>query len=85
MREGGTVLGATALTGKGHSARLSQNEGDMHELREKHGTELEAWWKDTFGFGYDCLTHAEAGYLLRTPTADRIRNRITDKIKEGSQ
>lgn len=64
---------------------LSLQDTTIYELREKHGTYLEAWWSATFGFGYDCLTNAEAGYLLRTPTADRIRNRITAKIEKGSQ
>lgn len=85
IRAGAHVSGATVLTGKGHSAKLHLNKETIHELREKHGSELETWWIDTFGFGYDCLTNAEAGYLLRTPTADRIRNRITEKIQEGDQ
>lgn len=85
MRAGAHVSGATVLTGKRQSAKFQLNRETIHELREKHGTELEAWWNATFGFRYDCLTHAEAGYLLRTPTADRIRNRITEKIQEGDQ
>lgn len=85
MHSGGHTLGATVLTGKGHSAKLHLDKETIHALRKKHGTELEAWWIDTFGFGYDGLTNAEAGYLLRTPTADRIRNRITGKIQEGDQ
>ena len=85
MRTGAHVSGAAVLTGKGHSAKLTLNRETIYELRKKHGTELEAWWNARFGFGYDCLTNAEAGYLLRTPTADRIRNRITEKIQEGDQ
>ena len=85
MRADAHVSGATVLTGKGHSAKLQLNIETIHELREKHGTELETWWNATFGFGYDCLTNAEAGYLLRTPSAERIRNRITEKIQEGDQ
>lgn len=85
LKQGGEVLGATALTGQTRSARLKLFKEIIHELREKHGTELESWWLETFGFGYDGLTHAEAGYLLRTPSADRIRNRIIEKIQEGNQ
>jgi len=85
LRAGAKVSGATVLTGKAHSARLQLKKVMIHELREKHGSELEVWWNATFGFRYECLTNAEAGYLLRTPTAERIRNRITEKIKEGDQ
>jgi len=82
---GGKVLHATVLTGQPRSSKFEITKEIINEIREKHGKELESWWRDTFGFAYDSLTHAEAGYLLRTSTAERIRNRITQKIKEGSQ
>ena len=56
-------------------------ERTLKQLREKHGNELENWWNDRFGFGYDCLTNSEGRYLLRTPAFDRIRDRIAAAVK----
>ncbi len=73
---GGTVLGATVLTGKPHSANIALTASTLEQLRQKHGSTLEYWWQQRFGFGLDCLTESEARYLLNTPHVDRIRNQI---------
>jgi hypothetical protein len=77
---GGTVIGGTVLTGKSYSVILNNDEQQIVQLREKHGSKFESWWIERFGFGYDCLTYSEARYLLNTPTAQRIRNQITAAI-----
>ncbi|MFZ4626180.1 MAG: phosphoribosyltransferase [Rhodoferax sp.] len=73
---GGVVLAAVSLTGKPHSAKLTPTSERLHELRMKHGTELENWWYSQFAHTFDALTESEARYLARTETADTIRNRI---------
>jgi hypothetical protein len=73
---GGKVLGATVLTGKPFSAKLALTNEQLVALRAKHGN-LEDWWRDRFGHGFDLLTESEARYLERTEDADTIRNRIT--------
>ena len=73
---GGSVIGATVLTGKPYSATISTDSDAVTRLRDKHGKELEYWWKENFGFGFDCLTWSEARYLEKTADADTIRNRI---------
>lgn len=78
---GGKVLGATTLTGKPYSAKLALEGGCLSQLREKHGHELESWWNERFGFGYECLTNSEGNYLLRSPDADRIRDRIAAAVE----
>lgn len=75
--QGGLVLCATTLTGKPHSAPLFQNPEQLNALRSKHG-HLEKWWKDRFGFGYECLTASETRYLINTPTSERIRTCIEE-------
>lgn len=80
---GGRIVAATVLTGKLHSAKLSLEPSTLSDLRRKHGAELEAWWRDRFGHGFDCLTESEARYLLRTPDADRIRDRTAAEEHEG--
>ena len=74
--KGGMVLAAVCLTGKPHSAKLTLSPERLHELRSKHGTELEAWWIERFTHAFDALTESEARYLARTETLDTIRNRI---------
>lgn len=81
----GIVIGATTLTGKPHSARIALDRQTLTELREKHGKELEAWWKKKFGHSFDCLTQSEARYLLKTENADRVRNRIAEAEQEGNR
>lgn len=81
MRGGGRVLGATVLTGKPYSAQLALRSETLAALRSKHGTALEIWWEQRFGFGFDCLTESEARYLLNTPHADRVRNRIIAAVE----
>lgn len=75
--QGGLVLCATTLTGKAHSALLHQSPNKLTELRNKHG-QLEEWWKERFGFGFECLTASETRYLINTATSEKIRACIED-------
>ena len=81
---GGIVLGATVLTGKPFSAKMRLTEQRLTSLREKYA-DLEFWWKDYFGYGFDCLTESEARYLERSPNVDTIRNRVTAAEQEGNR
>jgi len=76
--QGGEVAGATVLTGKQYSAKLAPDEAQIHALRAKHGSGLEEWWRQRFGFGFDCLTRSEARYLEKTADAHTIRDRIAE-------
>jgi len=80
---GGRALLATTLTGKPYSARLALSDETLKMLLEKHGSELENWWKKRFGYGFDSLTESEARYLARIPDADQVRNRILAAAQEG--
>ncbi|HJV02245.1 MAG TPA: hypothetical protein VJ752_17045 [Burkholderiaceae bacterium] len=77
LKQGSAVLGATVLTGKAYSASLALTDTHLAELRRKHGT-IEFWWKQRFGFGFECLTASEARYLIRTPTSARIIARLEE-------
>ncbi|MGZ9060015.1 MAG: hypothetical protein ACXW14_12315, partial [Burkholderiaceae bacterium] len=81
---GGKVLAAVALTGKPHSARLRLAANTLDELRKKHGKELEHWWQERFGHAFDALTESEARYLVRTPDAATVRNRIVASEQAGN-
>ncbi len=73
---GGRVVGGAVLTGKAHSAKVSLDAERLNELRATHGNELEQWWQEQFGFGFECLTESEARYLIKTADANKIRDSI---------
>jgi hypothetical protein len=54
-------------------------------LRGKHGTELENWWRKRFAHAFDALTESEARYLVRSPEADAIRDRIAAAEQAGDR
>jgi hypothetical protein len=82
---GGHVVAATVLTGKPYSAKLAPDDSLIQALREKHGQDLEDWWRGTFGFGYDSLTRTEARYLDNSPDAHTIRDRLIAAGLEGGR
>jgi hypothetical protein len=75
--QGGHAVGATVLTGKPYSAMVAPDDLHIQALRDRHGREFEDWWRETFGFGFDCLTRSEARYLENSPDAQTIRDRLT--------
>ncbi len=82
--QGGRVLAAVVLTGKPHSAKLRLTPERLNELRNKHGAELEHWWQERFGHAFDALTESEARYLVRTPDAGTVRDRIAAAEQAGN-
>jgi len=80
---GADVMGATVLTGKTHSAGLALQNATLEKLRRKHGESIEQWWFERFGHAFDSLTESEAGYLTRTPDADRVRSSIAAEERGG--
>ena len=82
--KGGRAVAATVLTGKPHSAKLAPDDALIEALRDKHGRDLEDWWRERFGFGFDCLTRSEARYLENSPDAQAVRDRLIAAGLEGS-
>ena len=74
--KGGKVVLATTLTGKSYSAKLTPSIETILRLRQKHGNELENWWRQTFGYSFEQLTESEARYLERSDDALSIRDRL---------
>lgn len=83
--KGGSVLGATVLTGKAYSAKLKLENETLHKLRLKHGSEFEEWWTFTFGYGFERLTESEARYLIRADNAHTISERIIAAERKGDR
>jgi len=76
LQSGGNAIGAVTLTGRADSATLALQPATLDALRKKHGSEIENWWLQNFGYRFDCLTESEARYLLRAEDADTIRARL---------
>lgn len=75
LHQGGRVLAATVLTGNPSAAQLAPGRALIDELGGKHGS-IEQWWKDSFGYGFDCLTAAEAGFLATNSDSAYVRDRL---------
>lgn len=82
-RSGGKIIGYEMLTGKPESATLYLRKETLDALRGKYGN-IEQWFKETLGFGYEGLTESEASYLLRSKSSERIRNQISRAIHENN-
>ncbi len=80
---GGRVIFATTLSASRNSKMLALKQETLHALREKHGQPLEEEFRCRFDFGLDALTEAEAGYLLRSPSVDGIRDRLVEAGGSG--
>jgi len=80
---GGRVIACTTLTGKPYSTKLTPSDATLRSPRAKHGSELESWWKITFGYGFDLLSESEARYLERADSAELIRDRLLAARQAG--
>lgn len=83
-KRGGEVILAVTLTGKPHSVKLAPVPGRISTLRRKHGTKLENWRQEEFGFDFGLLSAFEARYLELAADADTIRNRVLKAKQEGT-
>lgn len=82
--QGGKVIGAIALTGKQYSAKIAISVETLSSLREKYG-QLEEWFNEYVGYGFDKLTESEARYILGSKQdAIAIKNRIIAAREKGS-
>lgn len=82
---GGKVIGASALTGKKYSAKIALAADTLRKLRDHfEGTDLENWWNEQHGYGFDRLTESEANYLLRAADADKIRDHVLAARSDGT-
>ncbi len=81
--QGGRIVGATALTGKSESSILALSPATLARLREVHGEDLENWWREQFGFGFEHLTESEARYLIKRTDAQRVRAEILERLGQG--
>ena len=75
---GGHVIGMTTLTETPEARKIALRAATASMLQRKHGEELDQFWQAVFGYGVDCLTDIEAGYLHRVESVAAIRTRMAD-------
>lgn len=83
MRSGGYVIGAICLTGRDDSRKLALDSQTLDALRQKHGREIESWWRETCGHDFSELTESEGRYLLRVEDAHTIRAKLAEARSQG--
>lgn len=80
---GGIVVGCYALTGKQYSAQLRLSTETLQTLRNDYA-ELESFWQQIFGYGFDCLTESEARFIINSrKKIDEIRAIIFETRNAG--
>ncbi len=76
---GGTIVGYEILTGKPQSTKLYLRKETLKDLRVKHG-QFEKEFKQLIDYDFSGISEAEAGYLLRAKSIERIRNQLTKEV-----
>lgn len=80
---GGKVMAASVMTAHEGALDLAVKPKMLAGINEKHGPAMDAFWKETFGYGIDRLTQGEAGHLRAAPSVDAIRDRIAAARNEA--
>jgi hypothetical protein len=80
---GGQAIDMVTLSASREAERIALRPETLFVLRERHGSALEHFWRSLFGYGLDCLTEVEAGYLARQPSFDAIRDRMAEAAEQA--
>jgi hypoxanthine-guanine phosphoribosyltransferase len=73
---GGTVIAMTTLTETRAARQIAVRAETLNLLYSKHGREFADFWFGEFGYGIDCFTNIEAGYLFRVESVVAIKARM---------
>lgn len=73
---GGLVEAAAVMTAHEGALRLPVQPEMLSRIENKHGSAMNQFWKEEFGYDIDKLTQAEAGHLRAAESVDAIRTRI---------
>lgn len=81
----GKVVGASVMTAHVGALELPVKPKMLAGIEAKHGQEMNAFWKENFGYGIDKLTQGEAGHLRAAASVDAIRDRIATARNAGGE
>ena len=82
-REGGRIISMTTLTETRGGRKIAVRPETLFLPETAHGKDLDSLWRDTFGYGADCHTDIEAGYLSRVESLDAVRNRMGQAAEQA--
>jgi len=68
----------TTLTETGGGRKIAVLPETLFMLQKKPGDEFNHFWQQVFGYGADCLTNIEAGYLCRVESVAAIKARMAE-------
>ena len=80
---GGKVIAATTLTESRECAKIALRPATRAALEEKHGQELQQFWRHVFGHDLACLTEPEAGNLLRGKDVNALRTGLAEAAEKA--
>jgi len=76
MSNGGKVPGAAVMAAREGAVSLPVKQKMLDAIRQKHGEQVNEFWKQEFGHGLEKLTQHEAGHLRAASSFESIRDRI---------
>jgi len=76
LNRGGKVIGASVMTARRRGVDLAVKPTMLEAIARKHGSAMDAFCRETFGYDIDYLTQSEAGHLRAASSVDQIRARI---------
>ncbi|HCE5184934.1 phosphoribosyltransferase [Vibrio parahaemolyticus] len=79
----GKVLGAAVMTAHPAALDITLKPKLSNAMQQKHGPELDDYWRKEFGYSVNEITQGEAGHLRKAPSLDAIRDRITEARNEA--
>lgn len=80
---GGTVIAMTTLTESREARRIALSPDTLNMLKDRHGKDLDTFWRSQFGYGIDCLTEVEAVILCRQQSVAAIEDFLAQAAIEA--
>lgn len=72
----GYVIGGVAMTAHPGALDIAVKPKMLTAIERNHGSSMNEYWKEEFGYEIDQLTQGEAGHLKNAASVDAIRERI---------
>ena len=82
---GARVVGASVMDAQEGAVDIAVKPKMLAAIENKHGSSMNQFWQENFGYGIDKLTQSEAGHLRRAASVDEIRDRLLKARHEGIQ
>lgn len=82
-KNGGHVVAAMVMTAHKQVLNIAITPKMIEDIHRKHGTAMNNFFEEFFGYGIDKLTQGEAGHVRAATSVDQFRNRILEARRTG--